>query len=127
MASPRSLGLTGQSPHVEIQFDLIGDHVQLRAPVDDRRGDRHMRAGVRLAGEADIGIRLAEIVDGVRVDEHRADLRGQRHAAHETAPCIVHARRRLERSEAPYDLGRGDERIVGAQRCRGVTCHPTDP
>ena len=43
---------------VEIQVHLVRDHVQLGAAMDDGRGDRHVRAGVRLAGHTEVGHEL---------------------------------------------------------------------
>ena len=67
----RRLVLAGQRADVEVEIDGVGDHVDLRAPVDDRRGDREMRASMRCRAIPRSGItaRKASIRPGSRRTE----------------------------------------------------------
>ena len=68
-----------------------------------------------------IGKRLAELGEVLRVEERRVPLGPEVDTFDEAAPRVVNERGRLELGEAAHDLGRGHERVVGAERLRRVT------
>ena len=112
--------LAGQRADVDLDVDRVGDHVGLGAAVDDRGRERRVRARVRLAGEADRQ-RLAELGERVLVEEVRVPLGTEVDALDEAAPRVVDLRGRPVLGEPAHDLGRGHERVVGAERLRRVT------
>ena len=111
--------LTGQRADVDLEVDLVGDDVGLRAAVDDRGRERRVRARVRLAGETDRQL-LAELVQVLLVEQRRVPLGTEVDAFDEAAPRLVDVRGRPVLGEAAHDLGRGHERVVGAERLRRV-------
>ena len=60
--------LAGQRADVDLDVDLVGNHVRLGAAVDDRGRERRVRARVRLAREPDRQ-RLAELGEAVLVEQ----------------------------------------------------------
>ena len=111
--------LAGQRADVDLDVDPIGNHVGLGAAVDDRGRERRVRARVRLARQPDRQ-RLAELGELVLVEQRRVPLGPEVDAFDEAAPRVVDVRGRPELGEAAHDLGRGHERVVGAERLRRV-------
>ena len=87
--------------------------------VHDRRRERRVRARVRLTGEAE-GQVVHELAERVRIEQRLLQLLRERHAFDEPAPHVVDHRLGPVLGDAAHDLGRVDERVVGAQRLRRV-------
>ena len=68
-----------------------------------------------------IGSVLAELAEVLLVEQRRVPLGPEVDTLDEAPPRLVDVRGRPELGEPAHDLGRGHERVVGAERLRRVT------
>jgi hypothetical protein len=108
-------GLTGHHAHVDLEVDAVRDHVRLGPAVDDRRGERRMRARVPRARhrEGQLHQRVAELIG---VEQCVSELWLEVEPFDESPERGVDLGDRLVLGEAPHDLRRLDHRVVGAER-----------
>ncbi len=111
----------GESADVDLQFDPVGDHVDLGAGVHHGGGHGGMGAGVGLAGQTQFRQVVAEGVDLAGVEERLGEVGRIPEALDEPAPDLVHLGLGAVLVDAPDDLRRLDQRVVGAEGLGGVT------
>jgi hypothetical protein len=118
---------SGQGADVELEVDGVGDHVGLRAAVDHRGGDGGVGAGVELAAHAQRqGSQMASTKPSSSSSGPLISP-GSPSTRRTGARCRASGSRRPERVEAAHHLGRGDQRVVGAERLAGVAGRAPDP
>ena len=111
----------------DVDFELhgVGDHVRLLPAVDDVRRERRVRVRMARACQGS-GQRLQRRPDARRIEQRSAHIVGHRHRRHLRSPDLTDLRSRSVRGQPPHDLGRLDQRVVGAERHRPVAGRAAD-
>ena len=118
--------MAGQRADVDLEVDAVGDHVDLRAAVGDRRRERRVGAGVELAGHAHRQ-RVARVDEAVGVEQRADQLLRVLHALEELPPDVVDLGGGLVLGDAADDLGRLDQGVVGLVGLAAVAGRARDP
>ena len=111
--------LAGQRADVDLEVDGVGDDVGLRPSMDHGRSERRVRARVELSSHAERQ-RIAQLDEALLLQQRPVNSGRVAHRLDEAAPHVVHHGGRPELGEPAHDLGRGHERVVGAERLRRV-------
>ena len=119
-------GVAGHRADVDVDVDDVGDDVGLLAAVDDVGRDGRVGAGVGDAGVVGRQRRERRPACVVGSSSAVAQVVGQVDRRDPGLPQVVELRRRPERGEPADDLGRLDQRVVGAVGHRAVAGRAVD-
>ncbi len=96
--------VAGHGADVDVEFDVVGDRVGLRAAVDDVRREGRVGAGVETRCDADALDRVDRVEDPRRVEQRSTHLALETHGLDLTGPGLGEHRVRAVVDETAHHL-----------------------